>query len=67
MSLPYIKIIDRKENTKVDYRGDIEELVKMIVRICDNDEDMKKIILASAMTIYYCDGMDDIADEIRNL
>lgn len=45
--------------------GTTEDLVKMIVRIAEKDEEIKQVVIASAMTLYYLDGMDSIEEEIR--
>lgn len=62
---PYIKIVDKPKNIRVSIAGTTEDLVKMIVRIAEKDEEIKQVVIASAMTLYYLDGMDSIEEEIR--
>lgn len=63
----YIKLVQTKDEIKVDYEGVDDDLIKMIIRVAEHDIYFREIIMAAAMTIDYLEGMDDIEEEINNL
>ena len=67
MSDTYIKLAVIKDKIKVDYEGEHNDLIKMIIRVAEHDQEFREIIMAAAMAIDYLTGMDDIEEEINNL
>ncbi len=67
MSDTYIRLAVRKDEIKVAYEGEDDDLIKMIIRVAEHDKEFLRIIMAAAYAIDYLTGMDDIEEEINNL